>query len=146
MGTHHTLINGTSYAISGGTDLIAGTSYQIRGGRTLVDGTAYKIGFGRSCIIEITAVRGNGSATVTINGITYKAAATLEVESGTEIECLAEGSNLVRGKITVNGDVVAEAVGSQVDANYTYLVETDTQIYLNGSPFAYQSEINITTK
>lgn len=32
MGTHHTLINGTSYAIKGGTDLIAGTSYQIWGG------------------------------------------------------------------------------------------------------------------
>ena len=32
MGTHHTLINGTSYAIKGGTDLIAGTSYQIGGG------------------------------------------------------------------------------------------------------------------
>lgn len=45
MGTHHTLINGTAYAIKGGTDLIAGTSYQIGGGRTLVDGTAYEIGF-----------------------------------------------------------------------------------------------------
>lgn len=32
MGTHHTLINGTSYAIKGGSDLIAGTSYQIGGG------------------------------------------------------------------------------------------------------------------
>ena len=32
MGTHQTLINGTSYAIKGGTDLIAGTSYQIGGG------------------------------------------------------------------------------------------------------------------
>ena len=32
MGTHHTLINGTSYAIKGGTGLIAGTSYQIGGG------------------------------------------------------------------------------------------------------------------
>lgn len=32
MGTHHTLINGTAYAIKGGTDLISGTSYQIRGG------------------------------------------------------------------------------------------------------------------
>lgn len=31
MGTHHTLINGTAYAIKGGTDLIAGTSYQIGG-------------------------------------------------------------------------------------------------------------------
>lgn len=32
MGTHHTLINGTAYAIKGGTDLISGTSYQIGGG------------------------------------------------------------------------------------------------------------------
>lgn len=39
MGTHHILKDGTSYAISGGTDLIDGTSYQIGGGgRTLVDG------------------------------------------------------------------------------------------------------------
>lgn len=45
MGTHHTLINGTSYAIKGGTDLIAGTSYQIGGGRTLVNGTAFDIAF-----------------------------------------------------------------------------------------------------
>lgn len=32
MGTHHTLINGTSYAIAGGTDLVNGTKYQIGGG------------------------------------------------------------------------------------------------------------------
>ena len=32
MGTRHTLINGTSYAIKGGTDLVNGTKYQIGGG------------------------------------------------------------------------------------------------------------------
>ena len=31
MGTHHTLINGTSYAITGGTDLANGIKYQIGG-------------------------------------------------------------------------------------------------------------------
>ena len=31
MGTRHTLINGTSYAIKGGTDLVNGTKYQIGG-------------------------------------------------------------------------------------------------------------------
>lgn len=46
MGTHHTLINGTAYAIKGGTDLIAGTSYQIGGGRTIVNGTAFEVKFG----------------------------------------------------------------------------------------------------
>lgn len=29
--SHKVLINGTAYAIKGGTDLIAGTSYQIGG-------------------------------------------------------------------------------------------------------------------
>lgn len=48
MGTHHTLINGTAYAITGGTDLVNGTKYQIGGGRTLVNGTAYGIEFGPS--------------------------------------------------------------------------------------------------
>lgn len=31
MGTHHTLINGTSYAVTGGTGLANGTKYQIGG-------------------------------------------------------------------------------------------------------------------
>lgn len=39
------LVNGTAYAIKGGTDLIDGTSYQIGGGRTLVDGTRYEVRF-----------------------------------------------------------------------------------------------------
>lgn len=46
MATHHILKDGTSYAISGGSDLANGTKYQIWGGRTLIDGTVYEIGFG----------------------------------------------------------------------------------------------------
>ncbi len=143
---HKTLISGTDYAVKGGRDLIAGTGYAKKQGKTLIDGTAYKIGFRHSCIIEITAVNANAGATVTINGITYNAAATLEVESGTEIECLAEGARNTFGKITVDGNVVAQGSWSNTSADYTYLVETDTQIYLNGSIFARTSEINITTK
>lgn len=63
MGAHHTLINGTAYAIKGGTDLIAGTSYQIGGGRTLVDGTEYEIGFGAPGPFNFTVkmIAGNGN-------------------------------------------------------------------------------------
>lgn len=43
---HKTLVNGTSYEISGGKTLVNGTAYSISGGKTLVGGTAYKIGFG----------------------------------------------------------------------------------------------------
>lgn len=43
---HKTLVNGTSYEISGGKTLVGGTTYSISGGKTLVGGTAYGIGFG----------------------------------------------------------------------------------------------------
>lgn len=44
---HKTLVNGTSYEISGGKTLVNGTAYSISGGKTLVGGTAYGIGFGQ---------------------------------------------------------------------------------------------------
>ena len=43
---HRTLIGGTGYTVTGGTDLIDGTARSRAAGRTLVDGTAYAIGFG----------------------------------------------------------------------------------------------------
>lgn len=33
MTTHHILKDGTSYAVSGGSDLVNGTKYQIGGGQ-----------------------------------------------------------------------------------------------------------------
>lgn len=43
---HKTLVNGTSYEISGGKTLVNGTAYSVGGGKTLVGGTSYEIGFG----------------------------------------------------------------------------------------------------
>lgn len=43
MATHHTLIGGTAYKITGGSVLIAGTKYQIGGGTTEVAGTKMSI-------------------------------------------------------------------------------------------------------
>lgn len=45
MGTHHTLINGTAYAVTGGTDLVNGTKYQIGGGSNAGqwDGSRYQV-------------------------------------------------------------------------------------------------------
>lgn len=43
---HRTLIGGTGYTVTGGTDLIDGTARSRKAGRTLVDGTARTIGFG----------------------------------------------------------------------------------------------------
>lgn len=43
---HHVLINGTSYAQTGGRVLVDGAGYSIVKGRTLVDGAGYDVSFG----------------------------------------------------------------------------------------------------
>lgn len=42
---HKTLVNGTSYDVSGGKTLVSGTSYSVQGGKVLVNGTVYDISF-----------------------------------------------------------------------------------------------------
>ena len=46
MGTHKILVNGTAFAVTGGTELINGTICKTGGGRTIVNGTAFEIKFG----------------------------------------------------------------------------------------------------
>lgn len=43
---HKTLVDGTSYEVTGGRTLVDGTGYDVTGGRTLVDGTGYDVSFG----------------------------------------------------------------------------------------------------
>lgn len=45
MGTHKILVNGTAFAVTGGTELINGTICKTGGGRTLVNGTAFEVKF-----------------------------------------------------------------------------------------------------
>lgn len=42
---HKSLVDGTSYNITGGKSLVSGTAYNIKGGKTLVGGTGYDIKF-----------------------------------------------------------------------------------------------------
>lgn len=54
MATHHTLIGGTAYKITGGSALIAGTKYQIGGGTAEVAGTKIKIPFSSGIPLSTT--------------------------------------------------------------------------------------------
>lgn len=47
MGTHKILVNGTAFAVTGGTELINGTICKTGGGRTLVNGTAFEVKFAK---------------------------------------------------------------------------------------------------
>lgn len=54
MATHHTLIDGTTYKITGGSVLIAGTKYQIGGGTAEVAGTKINIPFSSGVPLSTT--------------------------------------------------------------------------------------------
>lgn len=102
MGTHHILINGTAYAVTGGTNLVNGTKYQIGGGRTLVNGTAYDVSFAEETV-------------------------KIAVHNGLEVRncyVLYNGQRITSGEIDVKiGDTVVVYVGA-IEQNYG-------RIYLN---------------
>ena len=62
---HKTLIDGTSYEISGGKTLVGGTEYGIQGGRTLIGGTGYDIpvAVASDCTITINGGSKGGGTT-----------------------------------------------------------------------------------
>lgn len=146
MATHHILKDGTSYAVSGGTDLVNGTKYQIEGGRTLIDGTAYEIGFSRTVTITITGDGGGGRelTSVTIDGVKYIRTATVEALTGTEIVCYAANGGWEYGAIYLNGTVVARG-SSAGGASYTYTVKSDMEIKIQ-TDMRFTGSIYLTTK
>ena len=99
---HKTMINGTAYAITGGTDLVNGTKYQIGGGRTLVNGTAYDV-----LLAEETV--------------------TITVHNGDEVRScyvLYNGQRITSGEIDVKiGETIAVYVGA--------IIQNHGFIYLN---------------
>lgn len=134
---HNTLIGSTAYAIEGGTAMANGAVYEIELGMTLVGGVAYEIPFGPSvCTIKIT---GTGSTNVfaatyvKIDGTSYAADATLEVPSGTVIECKA-GASAYTGGVYVNGVKVIDC-GSK----YNYTVTKSINISLSHTSSRPQS-------
>lgn len=126
-GDHNTLIDGTAYEIDGGRVLIGGTAYSIDKGKTMVDGTVREIAFSSPITVNIT---GKGNATyayVTVDGVTYTKAATLEVNQGATIIAYVKttASNMIDGEIIMNGSMVADA-DSGVTANYSFVANMNT--------------------
>ncbi len=126
MGTHHILIDGTSYAIKGGTDLIAGTSYQIGGGRTLVDGTEYEIGFAEPVYHQVT-VTGSHSyfKGAVYNGKTYLPESSFEVLDGETVYVSGFESS---SSVFYDGETVARYNHSNYKLEYTFAPKGDTII------------------
>lgn len=117
---HKTLVGGTAYEVKGGRCLVDGTSYSIQKGRTLVGGTGYDVSFAPAAIpVTIT---GSGNATyckVTINGVAYTAAATLEVLAGDTITFDVRGTGSGVCRVTIDDVEVASATGKSATYDWT---------------------------
>lgn len=152
---HKTLISGTPYSMTGGTDLIAGTSYQIGGGRTLVNGTAYEIKFKPS---EYTITMTGSGGKIIYNGV--EQTETFTVAAGESITIMAtafttNGKFPQQAIIQLNGTTVSSKtaweISETVTATYTYTPEQDTSIirsvkyYDDGRLRSYSTTIKIET-
>ena len=117
---HKTLVGGTAYENKGGRCLVDGTAYSILKGRTLVDGTGYDVSFAPAAIPVTIAGSGNSTyCKVTINGVAYTAAATLEVFAGDVITCNVSSSGSGVCRVTIDGEEVASATGSSAAYDWT---------------------------
>ena len=147
MGTHHTLINGTSYAIKGGTDLIAGTSYQIGGGRTLVDGTKYEIGFSKPIQVQVTTTNKskNNWGRIYINGAEVFEG-SFELEQGTIIVLEAGAGGYFAGTISIDGEVVASKKEGTVQYDYEVTVDCNITLNRSNNDWGSMGNIVVTTK
>lgn len=133
MSTHHTLIGGTAYAVSGGSALINGTKYQIGGGTTLIDGTKKSIQFVRAVTVTVTRNYTDGgpprSSFVTYNGTAYSAGSSFTANAGEQITVKvgdenSSGTYYSGCKITLNGVAVTPNLSGQ----YTLTLTGDTSI------------------
>lgn len=118
----------------------------ILGGETVIDGTAYEIDFSRMVTITITGdgTGGRVASTVTIDGVKYMKAATVEVLAGTEVICYAAKGGWKDGTVYLNGEVVASG-NSQGAAEYTYVARTDMEIKIQND-MTFTGSIYLTTK
>ena len=104
-------------------------------------------------IKHIATITGTGNSTysyVEINGSTYTAAATLNLEPGTTVLCHVLGNDgTYAGIITHNGTRVAASSSTSTPAEYSFTVSKDTAIaltYTKATTLASFGTITITEK
>lgn len=141
---HKTLIDGTSYEISGGKTLVGGTEYEIPGGRTLIGGTGYAItvAVASDCTITISGGSLGGGTTqntcytayVLYKGSKYKNT-SIVVPAGESIEI-----NLVSGDFFGAGNLLY-TTSPRVAYEYT---KADGTLVSYTSPYYYSYVLPLT--
>ena len=143
MADHYTLVGGAAREIKGMTINIGGVAREVDGGLVLVNGVAREIVFTTPFTVTITGSGGDW-ANVSINGVTYTAAATLEVEPGTIVYCAVKHTGQGPGRVYLNSTRVAQTTTSNTNVTYQYTVQKNISISL--STANYVGRINITDR
>lgn len=150
MATHHTLISGTAYKITGGSVLIAGTKYQIGGGTAEVAGTKRSIKFSEPVTVTLSGLSYK-SAGVNYNGTNYYAGQkntdttpkTFTANAGDTIRVFAMYYGGDETAIYLNDRKVASKSGGNSaygELSYNFTLKQDTEIkfgYANSSGKGY---------
>lgn len=124
---HKTLINGTSYDITGGRCLVGGTAYDIKKGRTLVGGTGYDISFepGTTIIIEGTGGwETSNLVTINVNGVKQTQNTTLHYDPGVVVSIRLDAMFGVK----INDVYVADIVTRDITGKTCKVYPTSTDI------------------
>lgn len=125
---HGTQVNGVQRDITGGMTLVNGVQRKITKGLTLVNGVQRDIGFGSQMFTITMTGRWNSAACyISIDGVKYYAAQTIEVPEGTEIYCrVYNGPYKDANAITLDGvGVATRDSSSEYWYSYTHTVRSD---------------------
>lgn len=142
---HRTMIDGTSYEVTGGKTLIDGTAYSIKSGKTLVGGTAYEVGFGPA-MCRLVFPNGLRSSSYSQNtGVNFEYfdwdTTEYEVPAGTVITVyfdVYKDSDI--STLTINGTVVWNSFFSPGWHEYSYTVTKDTTVTITATTITIAEE------
>lgn len=132
---HGTMVDGVQRLVTAGFDLVSGVQRKQKKGFALVDGVQRDIGFAKMFTVTLTGTGWNASPCyITIDGVKYSAAQTIEVPEGAEIYCrVINNTGAGAGSIALNGVGVATeepgtASGGYSAWLYTHVVASDLTI------------------
>ena len=130
---HGTMVDGVQRLVKNGFDLVDGVQRKQKKGRTLVDGVQRDIGFAKMFAVTLTGTGWNATPCyITLDGVKYNAAQTIEVPEGTELFCsVFNYSSKGASAITLNGEGVAEkgtASGAYQYWVYTHVITSNLTV------------------
>ncbi len=122
---HGTLVDGVQRTVKNGFELVDGVQRKQKKGLTLVDGVQRDIGLTKMFTVTLTGIWNEQPCYVSIDGVKYYAAQTIEVSEGTEMYCRVFNMAF-KGASAISLDGVGVATQDIVAGAYSWWAYTHT--------------------